>query len=887
MTPQPRPSRSPTSAHSLLDLLTATGQVRDVLTVEARPEQLAQWPPWVPAPVLSALVNAGIERPWVHQAQAAEALHKGRHTVLASGTGSGKSLAVWVPALSRLIETASAPTSLANRTHRPTFLYLSPTKALAADQLTSLRSLALAVDSSITVGQCDGDSLPEEKSWARTHADIVLSNPDYVHHAMLARSERWERLWRGLNILVIDEFHHYRGTFGAHVALVARRILRLARRYGATPAVAFLSATSADPREAAQRFLGSAFGQVEAVEVDGSPRGARSIVLWEARELTAGYGSPLFSEEATSAGHSTCEQELYNGQAHGEPASATQAGIQAGRQTTVPPVDPLTGLPVDMNDPLVDMNDPLVALATADAQSDREDAQSRTLAAIVAEGAATRSANTEAGELTGILVEAGAKVLTFVRSRPGTEVVAAIAQRYLEKHPYLGNRSVRAVPQESSSSVLAYRGGYLPEERRELEARLRSGELRALATTNALELGIDISGLDAVVLTGWPGTHASFAQQTGRAGRAGGEGLAVLLARDNPLDHYMLDHPSEILEATEVSVFDPSNPNILTPHLCTAAAEQPLTEADLAVFGLPSDELLRELEAQGLLKRRPRGWFWNTSLGVSPHSLVSLRGEDATVPIVRADTGAVLGTVDSARADWTVHPGAIYLHQGARFEVESFDGEVALVRPHEGVPIMTFANDEMNIEIEQVREQRDFGSATWCFGDVVVWSRVVSYDVRREGDGMYLGTVGLEMPLHELHTQAVWWTLSEQACRKAGLGFQELPGALHAAEHTMIGILPLLATCDRWDVGGLSTALHAGTGEPTVFVHDAVTGGSGCARRGFEAGSAWLSATLERIENCECEAGCPRCIQSPKCGNANSPLDKAGAATLLHTLLAS
>ncbi len=865
----PRPEPPATKARPLLETLEATGQVRGVLTIPPRPEQRGQWPAWVPEPLLATLGDAGAAQPWTHQARTADTLRSGRHAVLATGTGSGKSLAVWVPALARLLEAENADASLATHTRRPTVLYLSPTKALAADQLASLRPLALAASGTIRVAQCDGDSQPEEKTWARTHADILLSNPDYAHHAMLARPERWQRLWRGLSLLVIDEFHHYRGTFGAHVALVARRILRLARRHGARPAVAFLSATSADPREAAERFLGTAFGPVDAIEEDGSPRGARSIVLWQAREIGESRTKPLFSGGDAA------------------PAPKPDPGETAR-------IDPLTGLPLHASpetDPLLaelgvapgslqpanpaSPGDPLLALDSADARADADEARERTLATLVKDGAALRSANTEAGELTGRLVAAGAKVLAFVRSRPGTETVAAIAQRHLE---------TRAPGLEGS--VLAYRGGYLPEERRDLEARLRSGELRALATTNALELGIDISGLDAVVLTGWPGTHASFAQQSGRAGRAGGEGLAVLLARDNPLDHYMLDHPSEILEATEASVFDPSNPNVLTPHLCSAATEAPLTADDLEVFGLPDDALLRELEAQGLLMRRPRGWFWNTGLAVGAHGLVNLRGEDATVRIVRADTGALLGTVDSARADWTVHPGAIYLHQGARFEVESFDGETALVRPCQGVPVMTFANDETNIEVREILDYREHGEATWCFGEVTAWSRVVSYDVRREGDGMHLGTVGLDMPLHELHTQATWWTLSERACRAAGLGFEDLPGALHAAEHTSIGMLPLLATCDRWDLGGLSTPLHAGTGEPTVFVHDAIAGGSGCARRGFEHGRLWMEATLERIEACSCEAGCPRCIQSPKCGNGNSPLDKPGAVLLLRALLA-
>ncbi len=434
-------------------------------------------------------------------------------------------------------------------------------------------------------------------------------------------------------------------------------------------------------------------------------------------------------------------------------------------------------------------------------------------------------------------------------------------------------------------TVAAYRGGYLPEERRELERRLRSGDLRALATTSALELGIDIAGLDAVVVTGWPGTHASFQQQVGRAGRAGTDGLALFIGRDNPLDQYILANPSTLVETpAEVTVFDPANPWILPGHICAAAAELPLVDSDAAIFSLQSPALFEQMADAEMLKKRPTGYFWNPAMRTNPHGLVDIRGGGTTISIIDADDGALLGTVDAGRADTTVHPGAIYIHQGVPFEVESLDDEIALVHKHREEEIRTYPREETSVEILHTEEEREFIDGSWCRGSVIVRSRVVGYDIRRVRDGMYLGMVPLQMPMREFETGGVWLTIDESATREAGIATADLPGALHGAEHTMIALLPLFATCDRWDLGGLSTAVHPQTGKPTIIVHDAIAGGSGCAERGFSSGIRWLHATLDTLESCPCDTGCPRCVQSPKCGNNNSPLSKDGARKLLTLL---
>ena len=469
----------------------------------------------------------------------------------------------------------------------------------------------------------------------------------------------------------------------------------------------------------------------------------------------------------------------------------------------------------------------------------------------------------------------GARALVFVRSRRSAEIVAEHARRILG----------RSQP-ELIGAVAAYRGGYLPEERRALEKDLRRGHLRALATTNALELGIDVTGLDAVLIAGWPGTRVSLGQQAGRAGRAGTRGLAVLIASDNPLDAYLVHHPDTVFAAPEATVFDPANPYVLAPHLCSAASEAPLREADLALFGLPDESLLADLAARGALRRRPTGWFWNTSLPGRAQDLTSLRGDGPPeVLVIDSPTGAVIGTVDGAAADSTVHEGAVYIHQGRSYVVTDLTEEAALVTEKAAIGYRTRAREHSSVRIIGERDAQMWGDGIrWSFGSVEVTSQVIGYTELTLPTMEVVAQHELDMPEHVLPTAAVWWTIPADLTQAAGIAPGDLPGALHAAEHASIGMLPLLATCDRWDIGGLSISSHPQTGAPTVFVHDGHAGGAGFAERGYRAGRRWLAATLAVVEGCACATGCPSCVQSPKCGNNNEPLNKAGAITLLRLL---
>ncbi|MCM1971943.1 DEAD/DEAH box helicase [Streptomyces sp. G1] len=486
-----------------------------------------------------------------------------------------------------------------------------------------------------------------------------------------------------------------------------------------------------------------------------------------------------------------------------------------------------------------------------------------------------RTATAETADLLTDLVVQGVRTVAFVRSRRGAELIAVIAQEKLA-----------AVDRSLPRRVAAYRGGYLPEERRALERALHSGDLLGLAATTALELGVDVSGLDAVLITGYPGTRASLWQQAGRAGRSGQGALAVLVARDDPLDTYLVHHPEALFQQpVEATVLDPDNPYVLAPHLCAAAAELPLTEPDLDLFGPAARDLLPQLEAAKLLRRRATAWHWTRRERAS--DLTDIRGGGGRpVQIVEAATGRLLGTVDEEASHTAVHDGAVHLHQGRTYLVKQLDLEdsVALVE-EANPPFSTTARDTTAISVLETETEIAWGRGRLCFGSVEVTNQVVSYLRRKLITGEVLGEAKLDLPPRTLRTRAVWWTVTEDQLDEARINPEILGGALHAAEHASIGLLPLFATCDRWDIGGVSVPLHPDTLLPTVFVYDGHPGGAGFAERAFHTARAWLTATRDAIAACECEAGCPSCIQSPKCGNGNDPLHKRGAVRLLTHLL--
>jgi DEAD/DEAH box helicase domain-containing protein len=491
------------------------------------------------------------------------------------------------------------------------------------------------------------------------------------------------------------------------------------------------------------------------------------------------------------------------------------------------------------------------------------------------ETGARRSALAESATLMADLVDDGVRTIGFARSRRAAELLAEFTRRGI------GDAQTRG-------RIRAYRAGYLAEDRRAIETALAAGELMAVASTNALELGIDIGSLDAAVLTGYPGTRASMWQQAGRAGRRETEALAVLVAQDDPLDQYLVEHPDELFdEPAEAAVIDPTNPYVLEPHLRCASREQPITmeEAETYFGGEIVATALEHLTESGHLRRR--GDTWHDVGGGSPHRDVDVRaGAGHIYRIVLADSGELLGTADERRAFATLHPGAVYLHQGEQFVVRGLDldGRVALVE--EADPdFYTQARDVTDIRIAGVAEVRDMGDAGLSYGTVEVANQVVGFVRKLVATNEIVGELSLDLPPVTLTTKAVWWTLPQRLIDRAGVVPRDLPGGIHAAEHAAIGLLPLVATCDRWDVGGVSTPMHEDTGSTTIFVYDGYPGGAGVTERGFRSVERWLRATLERVRECPCRDGCPSCVQSPKCGNGNEPLDKRAAVALLAAIL--
>ncbi len=483
-----------------------------------------------------------------------------------------------------------------------------------------------------------------------------------------------------------------------------------------------------------------------------------------------------------------------------------------------------------------------------------------------------KGAVSEAAGLMARLVGQGARTIAFTRSRRAAELLAEIARR--------------EVGGAGRERVKTYRAGYLPEERRRLERALADGELLGVASTNALELGMDIGSLDAAILAGYPGTRASMWQQAGRAGRRSDSSIAFLVAQDDPLDQYLVAHPADIFDKPpEDAVVDPTNPYVVTPHLACAAREHPLAPQELAFFGEAAPDAVATMLEEGKLVER-RGLLYHRG-GASPHREVDIRSASGSLYlIVEVDTGTVLGNVDESRAFFQVHPGAIYLHQGEQYEVVTLDRErkAALVRPSDA-DWFTQSRDVTDIEVLRVRAESKVGSTPAFFGDVRVTTQVVGFQRRMHITGEVLGVVDLDLPPQTLVTRALWWAVPEETIAEAGVTPADLPGAAHAAEHAAIGLLPLVATCDRWDVGGVSTAHHPDTGSCAIFIYDGYPGGAGISERGFASGERLLRATLETIRGCPCQSGCPACVQSPKCGNGNEPLDKHGAAELIEEML--
>ncbi len=709
-------------------------------------------------PTLAGLLaERGIERLYRHQARAIDHIRSGENVVVVAGTAGGKTLCYTLPIAEAILSDPKA-----------TALALYPTKALARDQLRSIGALGVP---ELVASAYDGDTPPDDRVWARRHANVILTNPDMLHVGILPNHAKWANFFLRLRYVVIDEMHMLRGIFGSHVALIIRRLRRLAAHYGGNPTFILTSATIGNPGALAERITGT---PVTVLDADDSPSGSKLVALW----------NPALEDPGT------------------------------GRR---------------------------------------------------------RSAMAETTDLFVDLVRHDRPTIAFSRSRKATELMYRWARDRLDD-----TRQDRIAP---------YRAGYLAEARRETEAALFSGELLGVTATNALELGIDVGSLDAALINTFPGTIASFRQQAGRAGRTQAQSLAVLVAGEDALDQYFMHHPAELFTRDpEAVVVNPDNPLVVEAHTACAAHELPLELSDREFLGPAMEEAVTELVGQGHLDMQRGRLFWSHRQAPAPR--VGIRSSGGPAYTIVAD-GEVLGTMEEQRAFRDGHRGAVYLHQGDTFEVDELDLDRREVRvTARTVGHYTQTQQEKNLDVLEVAASTRLGRLTYHLGSVRVESHVVGYQKRKLGTGEILEHDWLDLPPTVFDTHAIWYTVPTGLLQSAGIGDARLLGTLHAAEHAGIAMLPLFAVCDRWDIGGLSTNWHPFAGEATVFIYEGIPGGAGISAIAYDIRSRHLEATADAIEECPCLAGCPSCVQSPKCGNFNEPLDKAGSLALLRAVIA-
>jgi len=742
--------------------------------IPARPPRWGAFPPAVGQGIRGGLAALGIKRLYTHQAEAIQRAIDSEDTVVVTPTASGKTLCYNIPVLQR------ASLHSASRS-----LYLFPMKALEQDQLGAFRELAAAssLDGKVTAAIYDGDTSSHQRAKIRrTPPQVVITNPDMLHMGILAYHEKWEGFLKGLEYIVIDEVHSYRGVFGSHVANVLRRLLRIAEFYGSRPVVIACSATIANPGEHVSRLVGRT---VRVVQGSGAPEAARHFLFVNPRTL---------------------------------------------------------------------------------------------------------SVSTVAARLLRCAMREDLATIVFTKARKITELIYTwTIQSDPKLRPYIS----------------AYRAGYLPEERREIEQDLFSGKLKAVVSTSALEAGIDIGVLDVCVLVGYPGTITTTWQRGGRVGRQDRESLVIILGGEDALDQYFMKHPRMFFEAGfEPAVINPENRPILMAHLACAAAELPLERGDRWFASESSSESLRELERTGGLVRSVADGLWHSTKRF-PQRDVNIRGIGESYTIFeegpedgreRSFNGAgkavsgksprIIGSLDGSRAYTEGHPGAIYLHRASQFQVVRLDLERRNLwaRPVQ-VGYYTQARREKETEILGKRRSSLVKNFVARLGDLKVTERILGYEKKRIASGERISAHDLDLPALTFETVGFWIEIDAfipGILSQQGLNFM---GGIHAIEHAAIALFPLFALCEPDDVGGISTPIHPQVGKGAIFFYDGYPGGVGLCEESYARIEELLERTHDLLSECDCEAGCPSCIYSSKCGSGNVPLDKEGAVRILSLLL--
>ena len=687
--------------------------------------------------LVTALAGRGIQRLYSHQADAYEAVRKGRHLVVVTPTASGKTLCYNLPVLQRLLE---------NPERRALFLY--PTKALAQDQLAELSALKHGLPIELRVDTYDGDTPPGRRTAIREGGHVVMTNPDMLHAGLLPHHTRWRRLFSSLDFVVIDELHTYRGLFGSQVANVIRRLKRICAFYGSKPTFICASATIANPLELAKRLLEE--DNVELVERSGAPRGERRLIF---------YNPPLVNREM---------------------------GVR-------------------------------------------------------------RSSMLEARRIAAPWIRSGAQTIVFCRSRLQVEVMLSYLRQDLA--PRL----------DTHQRVRGYRAGYLPLHRREIEAGLRSGEIKGVVSTNALELGIDIGSLQAAVLVGYPGTIASTWQQLGRAGRRSGS-IGVFVASSSPLDQFIVRHPEYFLSADpEEGLIDPDNLLLLAGHLQAGLFELPFEDQE-RLGRADVGELLRVFEEDGSATRSAGRWFWSRQ--AFPAEEVHLRRILAD-NVVIIDTShprpQVIGEMDQFTAPVLLHEEAVYLHEGAQFHVDRLDwGEKkAYVRPVE-VDYYTDALASVTVQVLETFSGPDGDGVSRSHGELKITSLASMFKKIRFHTHENIGSGPIHLPEQTLHTAGYWITVDEGLWHS--LGRQTLEAGLQGMAHALLHVASLRLMCDPRDLGSVAEVRSVTTQLPTVTVYEGYPGGVGFSARMYELHRELLEDAAALVRDCPCLAGCPSCV---------------------------
>ena len=720
------------------------GQIAHIERVPARPARYGKPKTKLPYALDRALRELGIARLYSHQATALEAIAGRNNLVVVSGPASGKSLIYQIPILGGLLESPS---------QRALLLY--PTKALAQDQLRSFERLAAKISGlRPQMGVIDGDTPSDMRRKLRQGGRILLTNPDFLHAAILAQQAPWATFFENLRWIVLDELHVYSGLFGANVGNLFRRLWRILDHYGAHPQVLCASATIANPRELAETIVGR---PVELIEDDGAPRGAKTYVLWN------------------------------------------------------PP---------------------------------KEHAHGRFQ---------RRSANIEAHRIAARLIAARIPTIVFSKAR----VTAELLYRYIREE-------LQRMGSPLADRVMPYRGGYLPQERRAIEQKLFSGELLAVSTTPALELGIDVGALEAGLIVGYPGRRANFFQQAGRAGRGDRDALVVLVALDTAINQWIVRHPEVIFgRPIEEAVVDLDNPHVVSGHLRAAAAEMPLAAEEEELFGERAGEVLAVLQEKRKVKRLGDRWY-HTSSEVPQHEFGLRAMADANVTIVDTrNKNRLIGEVDRYDAYALVHPGAIYLHLGETYEVERLDLERNIAFVHK-VEADYYTQPHGGCDVDHIDKplrERPFHVGRAFLGEVTAYCNTHAYEKIRWYTLESFSTHPVTLPVATLETQAVWIEAPEDLMRDVyGRGLDAFAG-LRGIGYATRSILPLFVSADTLDfshsVGSRNSPWH------TVFIFERHPHGLGFVEKAFEMLEEILQVVYERIRDCDCEDGCPECVGKP------------------------